>query len=58
MVGLQNYIKNKPKMEKKKDFNPERHCRLNWIEYTLMLYIFGRLINEVKELWQQGPRDY
>ena len=35
-----------------------RFCRLNWIEYTLMLYIFGRLINEVKELWQQGPRDY
>ena len=35
-----------------------RYCRLNWIEYALMLYIFGRLINEVKELWQQGPRDY
>ncbi|CBY41985.1 unnamed protein product [Oikopleura dioica] len=35
-----------------------RHNKLNWIEYTLMLYIFGRLLNEVKELWEQGPRDY
>ena len=35
-----------------------RHNKLNWIEYTLLLYIFGRLLNEVKELWEQGPRDY
>ena len=23
-----------------------------------MFYIVGRLVNEIRELWDQGPRDY
>ena len=23
-----------------------------------MFYILGRLVNEIRELWDQGPRDY
>ena len=32
--------------------------KLNWIEYCIMFYIVGRLVNEIRELWDQGPRDY